>query len=106
MSIARHLTLGQSLQQLVLSFHPTLWFLEKAMPCGHRLQALEESGRAGKLVHRAVSLSGRVDPGIPVPQLVGRFLRAYAGLIVQELRQVREEFPKPFSRCSLDRRAD
>src|SRR2546430_1813290 len=95
MSIARHLTLEQSLRPLALSFHLTQQFQEKAKPCGHRPRGREESNHARKSVRLAARPKDRVDPGIPVPRFADRFHRAYAGSIFQELRQVREEFPEP-----------
>src|SRR6266496_6826383 len=96
MSIARHLTLEQSLRPLALPFHLTQQFQEKAMPCGHRPRGREESDHAGKSVRLAAWPKDRADPGIPAPRFVDRFHRAYAGLISQGLRQAREEYPEPF----------
>src|SRR6266508_47208 len=102
MSIARHLTLEQSLRRLALSFHLRQRCPEKATQCVHRPQVREESNHAGKSVRLAVWPLGPVDPGIPVPRHVDRFHHAYAGLIFQELQQAREEFPEPFGNCSPD----
>jgi hypothetical protein len=93
MSISRHLTLEQSLQQLVLSFHPTRQFREKATQCVHRLRGREESNHADKSVPLAARPKGRVDPDIPVPRLVDRFHRADAGLIFRNSCRPEKGFP-------------
>jgi len=60
MSIARHLTLEQSLPPLALSFHLTQQFQEKAKPCGHRPRGREESNHARKSVRLAARPKDRV----------------------------------------------
>src|SRR5436189_6368452 len=102
MSIARHLILEQSSRPLALSCHLTQPCQEKATPCVHRPRGREESDHAGKSVRLAVWPKDRVDPDILALPFVDRFHRAYAGLISQELRRAREEFPKPFRSCFVD----